>query len=825
MPNCTARRDPSIAAHYGNELILKNVFVAFVVCSALAGIARGDEPTDEPLKNLALHAKVVASSVLAGSEAKNAVDGKLSTRWISNSAVLSWLEIDLVKEVRVAGVHIYSGAADTAPVNNLIISYMTDGQWKDIPSGIVHGNGDTATWVKFDDSVAVKTEKLRLLVARTPDDITRIKEITVWPYVAEGFPPLGTGVTGWVKPIDQSDVPLIYLNQSGFDLNRPKRFTAPTLIDGTPFIVRQKNGKEALFTGKITGHRGDFSAFNPESDAEYVVEAGGHTSFPFRIGPYWLERATYQDAVNFMIDSRHYVGTSTTPIGNSIGWRDDCHFAFEVNTLVAQYLSNPTAYERMPKQVHYQQPPKPGLWGTLEPYHDDAPDVVKLIHWGTDLIVSQKKTHEMLKEQLAYFLYAWPWLKQWLPEQNYEVVSEFAFDHWGDATADTRYAFDKSPEHDLFAVKSVLGTTKGELPPGHSVQPNLLMYEVAKREGRKDAEKYFNAAFAQAAWMIANLDWNDPQTTKGQRASEHVTMTGLAHFLAQYPDRVPAGLQQKIIDWARIMVSRSDNMWDFRKLTDESDWVPSGEAPTMWNEPGNVVGFPACAAAAMEVIDDPQLNERLLQLVYSHMDNAFGRNPTGRAFSHDAPREVEGVDIGWYIKVRGGVGQLGDARFVLEGAPKREHYPYNPSVGNVGWTEGWIEFNTAYNASLAAMAYRDTKVRLTKKRDAIAVDLRAPLNFDYQHEEPIALQVESSNGDTETVTLKENGAFAEEFVGILPTVIGDAEPGDGILQIRDDGCVETSYGYGYLTRRSKIQLGRPATAEKVGAKRTAGNDF
>src|SRR5512141_2696516 len=33
---------------------------------------------------------------------------------------------------------------------------------------------------------------------------------------------------------------------------------------------------------------------------------------------------------------------------------------------------------------------------------------------------------------------------------------------------------------------------------------------------------------------------------------------------------------------------------------------------------------------------------RLSQLVWSHFDAMFGRNPTGRHFSYDAPREIEG---------------------------------------------------------------------------------------------------------------------------------------------------------------------------------------
>ena len=322
-----------------------------LLCSAVAVVAAANEPSQPRMRNLALNAKVTSSSSMDRGPAKLAVDGKLSTRWLSNPAVFSWLEIDFGERVRVGGVHVYSGNQDQAPINNFLIRYLDEGKWVDIPSGTIRGNGSTATWVKFVDSDRVITEKLRLVVAKTKDDIARVKEITVWPYLDEGIPLLGEGVEGWTRPIDQSDVPLIYLNQSGFNLNRPKRFTTPKLADGTPFVVRKKDAKESLFAGEINGHRGDFSDFNPIGDEEYVIEADGHTSFPFRIGPYWLERVTYQNAIDFMIDSRHYVGTSTTPIGNSIGWRDDCHFAFEVNTLVAQYLSNPAAYQRMPAQV------------------------------------------------------------------------------------------------------------------------------------------------------------------------------------------------------------------------------------------------------------------------------------------------------------------------------------------------------------------------------------------------------------------------------------------------------------------------------------------
>jgi hypothetical protein len=41
----------------------------------------------------------------------------------------------------------------------------------------------------------------------------------------------------------------------------------------------------------------------------------------------------------------------------------------------------------MPRQIKYEKPTNPKLWGALQPYRDDTPDLVKLIHWGADVIV------------------------------------------------------------------------------------------------------------------------------------------------------------------------------------------------------------------------------------------------------------------------------------------------------------------------------------------------------------------------------------------------------------------------------------------------------
>ncbi len=720
--------------------------------------------------------KAVASHVYNNYAANRVFDGYLfsKSRWIGKKSAKGelWIELRLANRSNVGGVHLFSGFSDHDALQDFYFEFKdASGKWIKIPSSETTGNRATALRMPFDATVKVDTDALRLVVEKTKGDLARVKEIVVWPDTGKAIPEIEK---------HEVKVPLIYLNQSGFNLHKPKRFTAPTLKDGTPFQVINKRTGASVFCGKLSGRTGGFSSFNPDSRDEYVVRAGGHESFPFRIGHWWLERVTYRNAVIFMIQSRHYFGDYKHEVRGSHGWRDDHHYGWEVNTLVAQYLSNPSAYERMPKSVRYQC--KAGFNGAFEPFKDDAPDIVKLIHFGADLAVTQKLDHIYFKQQLAFFLYAWPVLKKWLPEQNYIAARDFVFSVWGNKGKSQKYTYDRNSDHNMFTVKTRIGTTKGDEPPGHTVLPNLLMYEVAKREGRSDAERYFKAASDQVDWMIKNLNWNDPLTTKGQRQAEHITMTGLAMMLKSYPDRAPAGLKEKIEAWKKVAISRSANMWDFRKYS-ATQWCPTGPQVTMWNEPGNLLGFPACALAAISATPDSPLNKRLRQISKAQMDNAFGRNPTGRVFSYDAPREIEGCDLGWYSFYPGGLGHLPKTRFVFDGAPKNALYPYNPQVGNIGWTEGWIEFNTAFNISLAYMAYDDIKLQVDKKRGIIR--LKAPLNFDYDKVENAKVQMRR-DGILEEVELTEES----------PNSAWLSTSG-----VNFSGVSEVSYGYGYFKHR------------------------
>jgi hypothetical protein len=248
-------------------------------------------------------------------------------------------------------------------------------------------------------------------------------------------------------------------------------------------------------------------------------------------------------------------------------------------------------------------------------------------------------------------------------------------------------------------------------------------------------------------------------------------------------------------------------MWDFRKLGDEPDnWTPMGDTPQKWNEPGNVIGLPAPILAAREFITDPATQARLDQLIWSHLDGMYGRNPVGRHFSFDAPREVEGVEHGWFKFHHGGIGRLAEARFVIDGSPKDAHYPYHPEIGDIGWTEGWIQFNVCYNITLSYLAWSESKVEVSREGDELVIRLTAPLNFDYEKAEAGSVTVFSGLGDEESVTVTEDSNSSATFTGRIKLQTATAaKAGDGSLQFKDGTTIKASHGFGYLGRHATIK--------------------
>ena len=516
--------------------------------------------------------------------------------------------------------------------------------------------------------------------------------------------------------------------------------------------------------------------------------------------------------IQFFIDSRSGFGDATTwtvsngKLSSGLAWRDSHQFSFELRTLIQWYAANPDAFgpDRMPVEGTYR-----GLRDTLPA---DAPEIVRLIHWGVDLYLRGALNHTLIKEELAYFLYYYPLFQQWIPVSLYNEVRDYLFPRWGNTARDRWNWYDVTHTANLFQTYTVMGGTKGSFPPGHSIIPNLLMHAVALREGRGDAADYLVAARNQAQWIVNNLDPADPLVTKGQRMSEHILVPALVEFMMRDPSGPVTGVDAWLARWADTVIARSANYWDFRKYSD-TIWTPEnvpGGHP-WWNEPGNIAGFPASALAAVTRLGDPAKIARLRAIAVSQNDQVFGRNPYNRHFSFrgaQAGYGFEGVETGWFSQHIGGLGILENARGVLDASAKHLSFPYNPNEPP-GYVEGWVAFNSAWNAAMTWAARDRISIRFLGAApggaigaDGLArIELVAPLNFNRSLAETARVRVTSAAGDMETVTLTEIGADTSVFQGILALdTSAVVRAGDGILQAASGDALGASYAHDIFAR-------------------------
>ncbi len=544
-----------------------------------------------------------------------------------------------------------------------------------------------------------------------------------------------------------SELP-IAVNQVGFETDRAKRFTVPKSPDGTPFSVRAKNGDEPLFRGEIQGNIGDFSAFQPAETSEHFLleledkDAATVASDPFLIRSNLYQEQFWQAAVDFLIDSRSAVGTHPSAYGGC-PWRDGTYYDAIIPSLVMLYLADPERIGAMPKQIDWaadkkrvtapdfkfndKDPGGKGFMNAVRAYYDleapaaNAPDVVKLIHWGAGFYLVNPLTHDPSKdpdkwkvhpqtvEQVSYVLWAWPVLKQWLPESFYLRCRDFCFGNWKPSLGinpwwETQTYLKPEDLTEGNPMGGLLHPYKGRHAPGHSIVPNLIMHEVAKREDRDDAAKYLNAAVMQAEWCVKNLDWNDPRTTKGHRMSEHRTIPNLVWLLQKYPQNAPAGLKEKISTWVDVAISRSENMWDYRRYDMQEHW----SIPKV-NDVGNLLSFPAIATAASWVLEDARKKARLEQISTAAIDHVFGRNPRLAAAPANPQMGFLDIERGWPEHYKPDVcARLELCRGSISSAPGSEMFPFNPQ-GTYRHPEGWVNYAASWCISLAYLQLDESK--------------------------------------------------------------------------------------------------------------------
>lgn len=665
--------------------------------------------------NLAPQATATASSSLKYDyRPEKAIDGVLTneSRWVSaTSTALNTFTLTWPTPVTIGCVQLGTGWLNEGAWGSAFQSVVVSVPGQELAA--VRNNSKSVVEVPFVAPVTTKTLQLAF-----PDDATvRLVEVRVFAPAAR-YPALVLpGETPRPRPVP------LFVNQTGYDPEAPKRFTAPALPDGTPFTVKQ--GERVLFKGEIRRGIGDFTALKVGKGL--VVEAAGLISDPFEISPLVTLRASLDPALRFFVDNRSLIGTHPSAYGGS-AWRDGTYYSYEVPSLVMLYLANPSFFDQAKREVEWKPLPtnfKPvkangdsgaleaahAYFRELEPPKPDAPDLVKLIHWGVGwhLVKPEsadpsgdskgKRIHPQTVEQLAFFIYAWPQLSRWLPASVFARATRFVQEHWH------------------FGIHTEVGDFKGRECPGHSILPNVLLSEATKDK------RFLDTAIAQAKWVVETLDPADPKVTKGQRMSEHLLLTGLT---ALFP-HAEATIRPWLGKWTDIMIARSENAYDFRKY-DETNWTlprftAGSHGGAGWNEPGNVAGFPACALAVARLTGDKKRAERLRVIAAAHFNALFGRNPLGAHAAFRGPKDFYGVERGWPKKFTDDTcARLELVRGTLSSTAASEHYPNSPD-GPFRHPEGWTAFNSAFNVGLAYACREATQ--LTRKGNTIT--LHAPV--------------------------------------------------------------------------------------------------
>ncbi len=686
-------------------------------------------------------ASTKASSARDGYAPELAVDGIVSdsSRWLSaEDDAQPWIELVFPTPQKVGMVDVFSGWRHESCLEDFDLSVRMHGSWRTDPEWKVRRNTLSSKRIYIDRS-GVSAIRLSLL----GPGAARIREIAVYDN-KEALGLLDIGDQGQREQGFDIDIRRHQVghNQVGYLTARPKRFTAPLSEDGAAFEIKEQG--KTVFKGIIRDGIGDFSPFQPEdSDSRYTISINGGRLLPNSSSPFLIRRNLAQEhywqaATDFLNDVRSVLGSHPSAYGGC-AFRDGTYYDAIVPALVQFYLADCEFIEAMPRQIDWDADKKrvmapsfpfdannPCSDGVLEatrnyyqldPPKSDAPDVVKLIHWGAGYILMKPNGRDpsssmdntgpiesQTVEQLTYVLWAWPALKKWLPESFYDRCRDFCFKHWkgslriGSFWDPKTYMTTESFDENIHNPGN-MHPFKGRHAPGHSIVPNLIMHEVAKREGRDDAGIYLDAALKQTEWIIKNLDWQDPRTTKGHRLSEHRTIPNLVWILQKYPDHAPAGLKEKITEWAEVAVSRSHNLWDFRKYTDDMWTIPG------MNEIGNSLGLPAIALSASWVVDDPKLKGDLERIAMSSIDHLFGRNPMLAAATPHPKLGFPEIERGWPKLYKDDVcARLETVRGNLATLPGSEMYPFSPGK-KFRHLEGWANYGAAWCISLAYLQW------------------------------------------------------------------------------------------------------------------------
>lgn len=523
--------------------------------------------------------------------------------------------------------------------------------------------------------------------------------------------PFGYDVDGRVPSVDkrdnQSSRVAIFVNQCGYDIGKPKIATVTNVSIGT-FTVRDAATDEVAHSGSIAYEKADFTDFNVPGS--YYIQSGSARSGVFRIAENRLRDVSLPPALAFMEQSRQDAFDPNNETG--IGWRDSHQFSFELPALALLYMSNPTYWDGI----------QTGVYKQAECEYEDlrtkqCPNIVWLMLFAVrryhDWSVNKGvKLHGLIKEQVAYFLWLYPQISQWVDESFYKTIRSWLISIWGDSECNKKWYAVDGEDHNLYHTQAVIGTVKGQYPAGHAVVPNFMMYEVCKRDGLKFS-RFLSAATDNMDWLVNEVDLDDPANLKGQRMSEWVTVHNLTFAFEHWPQFCPMATGAVLENLAALICSRSCNKWDYTMFAANGDYSDSGfsrwnnmeDSGGLANQPGNVAGMMGVCYMLRDNINTQHIKDRLDVLAVAHIDHVYGRNPLGRHFCYNAPAEFDGATSGWPARYHGGYGNLEHVTGVLDGSTKEWHYPFNPS-GELGYTEGWVAHNTPWLVSLSCLMMR-----------------------------------------------------------------------------------------------------------------------
>ena len=222
------------------------------------------------IKNASTKAKALNNSF----SLKNLYDGKTSdkSRWVgikkANQPLI--INFNLKNKEKIAGVHLFTGFKDSSAIKNFYFEFKdVNGNFIKIPSANFTDNTTTSLDIPFDTTLTVHTNQLRLVVTETPDNIVRIKEIVIWKENGKNIPKINK------IALNAAAQDSIFVNQSGYNISKPKFFTAPKATDNTLFeLINTKNNK-VVFKGFIKNNMGDFTKFNPKNSSDkntYIIK-------------------------------------------------------------------------------------------------------------------------------------------------------------------------------------------------------------------------------------------------------------------------------------------------------------------------------------------------------------------------------------------------------------------------------------------------------------------------------------------------------------------------------------------------------------------------